>query len=203
MAPARTGQSFGLLRHEPGAGRDHEDVVAEHGAVGQVHPVVVDVDALDFAAVETDAVGQLSWPRPDQVSGIGHAERYEQQARLVHVLVVPIHHGDVRTFTEFAPQAVGRQGAAGTATENHDPFRHVSRLRPADPLRTGPSVTRRRNNVLMSGHEGGRPLRGDPEQPGHRVFGSLSGKLLRGLPAGGPVTKGPKDDGACAGTVTR
>ena len=62
VAPARTGQSFGLLRHEPGAGRDHEDVVAEHGAVGQVHPVAVDVDALDFAAVETDALGQLARP---------------------------------------------------------------------------------------------------------------------------------------------
>ena len=125
LHPARTGQALGLLGHQAGAGGDDEHVVGERGAVGEVHLVGLDVDAVDGGLDEPDAVVQLPLPRPHDVLAVGQAERHEQQARLVDVAVVLVDHGDLGLVRAVeAPEAVGGQRAAGAAAEDHDPRGH-------------------------------------------------------------------------------
>ena len=64
LHPARTGETLGLLRGEPCAGRDDQDVVGENRAVGEMDAVVVERHVVDVALVERDSRVQLAVPRP-------------------------------------------------------------------------------------------------------------------------------------------
>ena len=94
--------------HEPRAGGDDQDVVGKHAAVAQVHLVGGGVDAVDLGLREHDVAVQLAAPRPDEVLGVGEAERHEQQPRLVDVGVVAIDDGDLGLVGR------ARRGAGGS-----------------------------------------------------------------------------------------
>ena len=87
-------QALGLLGHQPGSGRDDEDVVAEGRTVAEVHLVGLDVDVVDRRFDELDAVVQLPFARTHDVLGVRQPERHEQQTRLVDVPVVLVDHRD-------------------------------------------------------------------------------------------------------------
>ncbi len=57
------------------------------------------------------------------------AERHEQQAGLVNVLVVLVDDSDRRLACELAPQPVRGEGSTGSAAEDHDSLRHDSSVR--------------------------------------------------------------------------
>ena len=107
-----------------------EDVVRELAPVLEVHRVGMDVDVIDGALDELDAVGELFVSWPDDVLVVGEAERYEQQGRLVQVVTVLVDHDDVDALVvdgmvAVVPvQAVGEQRAAGAAAEDDDPLLH-------------------------------------------------------------------------------
>jgi hypothetical protein len=67
-------------------------------------------------------------PRTDQAGRPGQPERHEQQARLVHVLVVGIDDDDLHRVTvQQPPQPVSQQRPAGAAAQDHDSL-HSSML---------------------------------------------------------------------------
>ena len=140
LHPARSGQPFGLLGDEAGAGGDDEHVVVERRAVGQVHLLGVDVDVVDGRLVVVDAGVQLLAAGADDVLGVGQAERHEQQTRLVDVAVVLVDDGD-RDVGQLLAEPVRRQRAARTRSQDDNPCIH------------GSSFGRRRPEVTVGSRE--------------------------------------------------
>ena len=129
LHPARAGEAVGLLREQPGAGRDHQHVVWDGRPVGQQDLVPVQVDAVHSGLPEGDTRTELAVPRPDQAAGLGLPERHEQQARLVDVLVIGIDDDDLGGAAKHAAQPVGDQRPAGAAAQDHNPLAHDPRVR--------------------------------------------------------------------------
>ena len=89
------------------------------------------VIADDFTGSNDTGV-QLAPPGADDVLGVGEAERHEEQARLVDVGVVLVDDGDLDVVGELAPQAVGTEGAAGPASEDHEVACHACSIAVGD-----------------------------------------------------------------------
>ena len=126
LAPAGSGQPFGVLGDEPCPGRDDQDVVPQQRAVLEEHPVLVDVHVVDGAAVVADRPVQLVRPGAHELVRRRQPERQEQQTRLVDVVVVLVDDGDLDVGTEHPPQAVRRQRATGARAKDHDMFAHAA-----------------------------------------------------------------------------
>ena len=133
--PSGTGQTLGFVGDEHGTSRDHEHVVAEDGAVGEVHLIAVEVDVVDGRDPVGDVAVELVATRPDDVFGMGQPERHEQQRRLVDVAVVLVDHRDLELGgREQLAQAVGGQGPAGAPSEDDHMTSHVATLCPRGRL---------------------------------------------------------------------
>jgi len=81
-------------RPSPDRGRAKRQQEGTTGRVNQDRSgrALVNVHPANAAAPIRDAGSQLSRPGPDEVVRIGEAEREEQQTRLMHVVVVAVHH---------------------------------------------------------------------------------------------------------------
>ena len=144
LHPSRTGETLGLLGHQPGAGGDDKHVVAERAAVGEVHLVGSDVDPVDGGLDEADAIAQLPFSRPHDVLAVGQPERHEQQPRLVDVAVVLVDHGDLGLVHPIpTPQPVRDQRAARPTAEHDNARFHTPNLRPRPLRQIEAKVTRR------------------------------------------------------------
>jgi hypothetical protein len=78
---------------------------------------------------EGDARAELTVPRPGKAAGLGHAERHEQQTRLVKVLVIGIDNGDLGgTAVKQAAQPVGDQCPAGAAAQDDNLLFYKTRM---------------------------------------------------------------------------
>ena len=65
-------------------------------------------------------------PGPDQIGHVGLAERDEQQAGLIHVAVVGVHHDDLHLGRAVRPaQPVRGERPAGASTQDDDAFHKI------------------------------------------------------------------------------
>jgi len=107
------------------------NVVAEAGAVLQVHLFGLEIDSVDLSRPIGDTAVQLVAPRAGDLVKLCQAERDEEQAWLVDVAMVLVdHHGLELVRWLGAPQVVGYDRASGAATGN-DYFPGHRHLRPA------------------------------------------------------------------------
>jgi len=95
LHPPRPGESLGFLFDQDRAGCDDQGVVAQFGAVSQMHDVRLDVDALNWDQAELDSLVELVPPRTDDLGAVRQPERHEEQSRLVDVIVVLIDDHDL------------------------------------------------------------------------------------------------------------
>jgi hypothetical protein len=103
-----------------------------------VHLVVVLLHAVDGHVAERDALVELALARPDDVLGVGEAERYEQQPRLVDVAVVLVDDLDRQLGLRIElAEAVGHERAARAAPQDHDALGHGVSMPPFPEPRQG------------------------------------------------------------------
>ncbi len=126
LLPSRPGQALGLGERQGRAGRHDQHVVGELRAIGKCDDVSLDVDTVHSALEVVDAPTELSATGSDDVLGVGQPERHEQQAGLIHVITILIHHRDAdrRVVCEVLAQPVGGQRAAGASAEYDDVLVH-------------------------------------------------------------------------------
>ena len=88
------------------AGRDHQHVVAQRPAIGEVHHAVVRVHLVDLGEHQVDAVTDELVPRPHDAGRVVDAERHEQITGLVMVRVVAVDDGDVQLVLAEAARSL-------------------------------------------------------------------------------------------------
>ena len=124
--PPGTGEPFGLPGQQARTGGDHQDVVAEHGPVIEMHAVSGHIDVVHPGLPEGDTGMQLPLSGTDKVSHVGPAERHEQQPGLIHMVAVAVHHDNLGLVRVIGPpEPVGGQRAAGAPAQDHDSLHKI------------------------------------------------------------------------------
>ncbi|MPM62456.1 hypothetical protein SDC9_109328 [bioreactor metagenome] len=121
------GHARGQVGTGLGAGGDQEPVVRQGPAVLEVDLVVVGADPADARLDEVHARRDEVGPRLGDPLRRRGAERDEEVAGLVVVVIVLVHHGDRPVLGELVAEVVGEHGAGGTGTEDEEPS-HESRI---------------------------------------------------------------------------
>jgi hypothetical protein len=157
-------------------GAEHQEVVAEAVAVGQVDLAAVPVDADDGRPAEAHVVLSLE-QRTDGVADVDAAQPgggHLVQERLEHVEVVAVNHGDVDLGAGQA--AGGRQTAE--AGSHHDHVRPGgSRARPATVAHSATDGHRR--SVRPAWAPGRHAIAWSSDDPSQRVpFADISTHLF-------------------------
>ncbi len=151
LVPARPQQPLGLLAQQRRAAGDHQRVVLDALAAGEVDGVRRRLDPLDLGLAKLDPLVQLGAARAGDPLRPLQPERHEQQPRLVDVLVVAVDDDDLRLRAEPPPQPVGDQRAAGPTADDRDPLPHASEDRPAAraPHPQNPASARRDSRTAV------------------------------------------------------
>ena len=124
LHPARAGKPFGLLRYQGCAGSDDEDVVVEPRPVTEPHSLGFEVDVVHGCSAVADVAMELAPAGAGDLVEVRQAEGHEQEARLVDVGIVLIHHDDLDVVVQGVTQPVGRQCPAGAPSEDDDARAH-------------------------------------------------------------------------------
>jgi hypothetical protein len=129
--------------------------------LGQQDCVLLEVDMADRAAMKGGPCPQLALPGPDEGFRPGHSEGDEQQAGLVHVLVVGVYDDDLgRSPVELSAQTVRQQRPSRASAQHDDSLCHF--LSVGQPGSIG-------LEAIVPPGRAGRPAVGTPSPGGSRL----------------------------------
>jgi hypothetical protein len=119
LAPLALAQARCLFRLHLGAGRDHQEVVAERAPAGQFHLITIGLDHVDGRHDQLDIGWDEALLGLHDISLAVAAERNKQEAGLIVVHRVLIHHRDLPlAAVEHPIQPGGDHCAGGSGAEN-------------------------------------------------------------------------------------
>jgi hypothetical protein len=113
-----------LVRPRGHASGDHQVVVGKTAAVLEADDSLLGLDPVDLAQDQLHSVGEEVVPAAHDLGRRVAAERYEQVARLVVVVVVPVDHGDRPLVVRQPLVELVRDHRAGGAAAEDEQLAH-------------------------------------------------------------------------------
>jgi hypothetical protein len=119
LAPLRSQHAVGLIGPRAHTGGDDQHVVGELASVGERDHLLLGAHHVDLAVLQIHTRVQCGATRLGYLRGLVRAERHEQVAGLVAVIVIGIDDGDLPlALVQFLVELVGRHRSGGSTTQN-------------------------------------------------------------------------------------